>query len=74
MVAETRNKVIRVIVMQKFIKYLVAVLFIIGGIFMFGWILGDNETATPAGLTALYMIVEGILFYHYFRNRNISTL
>lgn len=55
-------------------KYIVAALFIIGGIFMIGWILGDNEAATPAGLTALYMIVEGIFFYHYFRNRNIGTL
>lgn len=60
--------------MKNFAKYLIAALLIIGGIFMFGWILGDNETATPAGLTALYMIVEGIFFYHYFRNRDISTL
>lgn len=60
--------------MKNLIKYIVAALFIIGGIFMIGWILGDNETATPAGLTALYMIVEGIFFYHYFRNRNIGTL
>lgn len=60
--------------MKVFTKYLFAILFIIGGIFMFGWILGDNETGTPAGLTALYMIVEGIFFYHYFRNRSISTL
>lgn len=60
--------------MKDIIKYIVAVLFVIGGICMLGWILGDNETATPAGLTALYMIVEGIFFYHYFRNRKISTL
>ncbi|MBU3829105.1 MAG: hypothetical protein H9806_08340 [Candidatus Lactobacillus pullistercoris] len=60
--------------MKNFIKYLVAILFVIGGIFMIGWILGDNETGTPAGLTALYMIVEGIFFYHYFRNRSIGIL
>ena len=39
--------------MKNLMKYIVAALFIIGGIFMIGWILGDNETATPAGLTAL---------------------
>lgn len=60
--------------MMKVLKYLVAALFIIGGIFMIGWIMGDNETGTPAGLTCLYLIVEGIYFYHYFRNRNISNL
>lgn len=58
---------------MKFIKYLFAILFVVGGIFMLGWILGDNESATPAGLTALYLIIEGIFFYHYFRNRKFET-
>lgn len=60
--------------MKSIIKYVGAIIFIVGGIFMLGWILGDNETGTPAGLTCLYLIIEGIFFYHYFRNPNIGTL
>lgn len=59
---------------EKIVKYIVAVLFVIGGVFMLGWILGDNETGTPAGMTFLYLVIEGMFFYHYFRNRNIGTL
>lgn len=60
--------------MKNIIKYLFAILFVLGGIWMLGWILGDNETGTPAGVTFLYLIIEGIFFYHYFRNPNIGTL
>ena len=60
--------------MKRFIKYLFAALFVLGGVCMLGWILGDNETCTPFGLTCLYMIIEGIFFYHYFRNPNVGPL
>ncbi len=60
--------------MRKVWKYIVAVLIVIVGVFMLGWISGDNETAGPASITALYLILSGIFFYHNFRNRNISTL
>ena len=52
----------------------VAVLIVIVGVFMLGMISGDNETAAPAGIAALYLILSGIFFYHNFRNRNISNL
>lgn len=60
--------------MKNIVKYIVAIMFVLGGICMLGWILGDNETGTPAGITFLYLVIEGIFFYHYFRNRNIGTL
>ncbi|KRL91217.1 hypothetical protein [Lactobacillus kalixensis] len=59
---------------MKALKYIIAAMFIIGGFFMLGWIFGDNETATPAFVTFLYMIIEGIFFYHYFRNRSVGNL
>lgn len=59
---------------MKALKYIFAVLFVIGGIFMLGWILGDNETVVPAFTTFAYMIIEGIFFYHYFRNRQVGNL
>ena len=59
--------------MKKAWKYIIAVLIVVG-VFMLGWISGDNETAGPASITALYLILSGIFFYHNFRNRNIGTL
>lgn len=53
--------------MKKVWKYIVAVLIVIVGVFMLGWISGDNETAGPASITALYLILSGIFFYHNFR-------
>ena len=60
--------------MKKAWKYIIAALIVIIGAFMLGWISGDNETATPASIAALYLILSGIFFYHNFRNRNIGTL
>lgn len=60
--------------MKKAWKYIIAVLIVLVGVFMLGWISGDNETATPASITALYLILSGIFFYHNFRNRTIGTL
>ncbi len=59
--------------MKKAWKYIIAALIVVG-VFMLGWISGDNETAGPASITALYLILSGIFFYHNFRNRNIGTL
>nr|WP_238374673.1 hypothetical protein [Lactobacillus acidophilus] len=50
--------------MKKAWKYVVAVLIVIVGVFMLGMISGDNETAAPAGIAALYLILSGIFFYH----------
>lgn len=61
-------------IMKKILKYIVAIAIVIIGIFMLGMISGDNETGNPAGIAALYLILSGIFFYHYFRNRNISNL
>ena len=41
--------------MKKAWKYIVAVLIVIVGVFMLGMISGDNETAAPAGIAALYL-------------------
>ena len=60
--------------MKKAWKYIVAVLIVIVGVFMLGMISGDNETAAPAGIAALYLILSGIFFYHNYRNRNIEPL
>lgn len=46
--------------MKKAWKYIVAVLIVIVGVFMLGMISGDNETAAPAGIAALYLILSGI--------------
>lgn len=53
--------------MKKFFVLLIAVLLVIGGIFMLGWSFGDNETGLPAGLTCLYLIVQGAYYYHFFK-------
>ena len=60
--------------MKKAWKYIVAVLIVIVGVFMLGMISGDNETAAPGGIAALYLILLGIFSYHNFRNRNIEPL
>lgn len=53
---------------MKKIEVLLAILVVIGGIFMVGWIMGDNETCLPAGLTMLYLFIQGIFLDHYFKN------
>lgn len=58
--------------MQKAILYLLAILFVIGGVFMLGWLLGDNETGAAAGWSLLYLIVQGAFFYHFFGHHDFA--
>lgn len=58
--------------MKKFILYFLSVLFVVGGVFILGWVLGDNETGMSTGLMLLYLIVEGAFFYHFFGNHDLS--
>lgn len=59
--------------MKKFVKNLIAVLLVCVGVFFIGRIMGDNETAIPAGQAALYLIVTGIYFYHNYRSRDLEA-
>ena len=42
--------------MKKAWKYLGVILIVIVGVFVFGLISGDNETAAPAGIAAVYLL------------------